>query len=96
MTGDPTAGESEAEITRTTNAFFSHLDGTAEDPSDTLRQQRWLEAQEGSDARLRASLGGHAWMALHREANRPSPSSPTKVNTAPSAPPAPDAPAAAD
>lgn len=60
-----------AEVDRAADIFLAHLAGIPDDPANALRQQRWLEAQEASDARLRASLGGHAWMALHRDANRP-------------------------
>jgi len=60
----------EAEVNRAADLFLAQLAGVTDNPADALRQQRWLEAQEASDARLRASLGGHAWMALHRDANR--------------------------
>ena len=59
-----------AETARLTRTFFQSIDGFAQDPHDTDYQNRWFQAQEENDARMRASLGGHAWLIHHREAHR--------------------------
>jgi hypothetical protein len=58
------------ETARLAGDFFRRIRGASEDPQDSAYQQRWLEAQEESDARMRASLGGQAWLDHHREAHR--------------------------
>jgi hypothetical protein len=50
--------------------FLHDIEGGSNDPTDPAYQHRWLEAQVESDARLRASLGGHAWLKLHQEAHQ--------------------------
>jgi hypothetical protein len=50
--------------------FFHDIEGVSNDPTHPAYQHRWLEAQVESDARLRASLGGHAWLKLHQEAHQ--------------------------
>jgi hypothetical protein len=52
------------------NRFLHDIEGASNDPTDPAYQHRWLEAQVESDARLRASLGGHAWLKLHQEAHQ--------------------------
>ncbi|MFN0128990.1 MAG: hypothetical protein ACKV19_20140 [Verrucomicrobiales bacterium] len=59
-----------AEVNRVEAAFLDQIAGGSEDPLDPEFQQRWLEGQEASDARLKASLGGHAWLDRHREVHR--------------------------
>lgn len=59
-----------AETARLTQTFFQSIDSFAQDPHDTDYQHRWLQAQEENDARMRASLGGHAWLIHHRDAQR--------------------------
>lgn len=58
------------EMARLTETFVARVAEGSADPRDPEYQQRWLEAQEESDARLRASLGGHAWLQHHQDAHR--------------------------
>jgi hypothetical protein len=67
-----------AETARLTDTFLEQITGGSEDPRDPEYQRRWAAAQEENDARMRASLGGHAWLDRHREVHRevrPSPAS---------------------
>jgi len=69
----------EAEIARLTDTFLQRIAGGSEDPRDPEHQRRWAGAQEESDTRMRASLGGQAWLDRHREVHRgvtPTPASP--------------------
>ena len=51
--------------------FLHQIDGEgSDDPAHPAYQRRWLDAQVENDARLRASLGGHAWLKLHQEAHQ--------------------------
>lgn len=51
--------------------FLHEIEGEGSDDSDhPAYQRRWLDAQVENDARLRASLGGHAWLKLHQEAHQ--------------------------
>jgi len=71
-----------AETARLTDAFLEQITGGSEDPRDPEYQRRWAGAQEESDARMRASLGGHAWLDRHREVHR-------EVRATPASPPPP-------
>ncbi len=51
--------------------FLNEVEGEgSDDPAHPAYQRRWLDAQVENDARLRASLGGHAWLKLHQEAHQ--------------------------
>ncbi len=51
--------------------FLNEIEGEGSDDSThPAYQRRWLDAQVENDARLRASLGGHAWLKLHQEAHQ--------------------------
>lgn len=51
--------------------FLNQIEGEgSDDPAHPAYQRRWLDAQVENDARLRASLGGHAWLKLHQEAHQ--------------------------
>lgn len=51
--------------------FLHEIEGEgSDDPAHPAYQRRWLGAQVENDARLRASLGGHAWLKLHLEAHQ--------------------------
>ncbi len=54
---------------RLADAFVERVATGTGDPADPVYQRQWAEAQEESDAAMRASLGGHIWLAKHREAH---------------------------
>jgi hypothetical protein len=58
------------EMARLTETFVARVADGSGDPRDPQYQRRWSEAQEESDAHLRASLGGHAWLKHHQDAHR--------------------------
>jgi hypothetical protein len=67
---DRVTPEGVVEQVRLTESFVARVAKGSGDPRDPEYQQRWLEAQEESDARMRASLGGHAWLQHHQDAHR--------------------------
>lgn len=67
VTSDPAMT---TEVNQVEAAFLNRIVSGSEDPLDPEFQQRWLEAQEESDARLKSSLGGHAWLDRHRAVHR--------------------------
>jgi len=70
LANTPFTETEQAEVARLTDAFFRDLTGSIEDPTDSDYRQQWQQAQEESDARMRASLGGQAWLLRHREVHR--------------------------
>jgi hypothetical protein len=61
----------EAVVQDLANQFLNKIEGEgSDDPAHPAYQRRWLDAQVENDARLRASLGGHAWLKLHQEAHQ--------------------------
>lgn len=61
---------SAAEMTRLATTFLERVEGGTDDPLNPAYQEEWVRAQEESDARMRASLGGQAWLNHHREAHQ--------------------------
>lgn len=71
-----------AEVARLADRFAERVTGGSEDPRDPEYQQRWTDAQEENDSRMRASLGGQAWLTHHLKVHRdaavqPPPAPPT-------------------
>ena len=63
--------EPDAVVQDLANQFLNKIEGEgSDDPAHPAYQRRWLDAQVENDARLRASLGGHAWLKLHQEAHQ--------------------------
>jgi len=61
----------DAVIQDLSSQFLHEIDGEgSDDPAHPAYQRRWLDAQVENDARLRARLGGHAWLKLHQEAHQ--------------------------
>jgi hypothetical protein len=68
--GTSLALEAAAEKAHLADAFIARVAEGSDDPRDPAYQRRWMEAQEESDVRMRASLGGHAWLTHHQNAHR--------------------------
>ena len=61
----------DAVVQHLASQFLNEIEGEgSDDPTHLAYQRRWLDAQVENDARLRASLGGHAWLELHQEAHQ--------------------------